>query len=427
MGKDLGKLARSISIIGVGCTPFRFMLDHPETAGITDDELFAWAALEAMEDAGIESKDIDAYILGYVTNSTNSNKLNPNVSIGDWIGMRGKPSFHIESACATPHIALDQAVMAVASGRYEVVLAGGVEMGQSKVDGNKPAYMRRPMSREELSAVISMALDPVYSQHMTDGNSYVFDNPTVNYGRKYHVTDEQLDDAFINSAISLRRNAARDPLAFLQKEFKDVAKEAGFNDVMAYMKSPHNPKVSYYERESAFVKNVEGAAAAIVCSTEMAKSFRQQPVEILGTGFSVMDYRHAHNLEQASQTALNQVYQITGVKPKEIGLFQTTDFSMGELLLTAEMAGYLPAGEGWRYLLEGQTAFDGDKPINTSGGHSSFGHAVGATLLADFGEVVKQMRGQCGPRQVKKLPETTMVRGMGGSQHVLATILRTVQ
>jgi acetyl-CoA C-acetyltransferase len=165
----------------------------------------------------------------------------------------------------------------------------------------------------------------------------------------------------------------------------------------------------------------------IVCPTEMAKSFAQQPVEVLGTGFSPMDARHPHNLRLCTDAALKQVYQLTGVKPEELGLFQTTDFMLSELLETAEAAGYLPAGEGWRYLIEGRTAFDGDKPINTNGGHCSGGHAYGATILADFVEVVKQMRGQCGDRQIKKLPETTMVRGAGGGQLVLATILRTIQ
>lgn len=94
---------------------------------------------------------------------------------------------------------------------------------------------------------------------------------------------------------------------------------------------------------------------------------------------------------------------------------------------SAEIAGYLPKCEGWRIALDGRTGFDGDRPINTNGGRSRFGHAYAASGLADVGEVVQQMRGQCGSRQVKKLPETALIRGIGGGQNATAAILRAVQ
>jgi acetyl-CoA acetyltransferase len=426
MDTKLGKYNRGVSIIGVGCSPFKPMLDSPETAGVTDNELFAWSALEAMEDAGIEGKDVDAYIHGQLCSLYTSKLFSPNVPVADWIGMRGKPSFHTQSSCATPHLAFELAVMAVASGKHDIVLAGGVELGQSIFE-DKPAH-RRPITFEEEKQLIYQLFDTSYTRYSPAGATYnLFDDAALRYATQYGLTDEQLDDAFICAAISLRRNAARNPEAYYRKEFKDLAKEAGFDDVMAYMKSYHNPKITRFERLHGMWKLAEGSAAVIVCPTEMAKSFAQQPVEVLGTGFSPMDARHPHNLRLCTDAALKQVYKLTGVKPEELGLFQTTDFMLSELLETAEMAGYLPAGEGWRYLIEGRTAFDGDKPINTNGGHCSGGHAYGATIIADFCEVVRQMRGQCGDRQVKKLPETTMVRGAGGGQLVLATILRTVQ
>ncbi len=82
--------------------------------------------------------------------------------------------------------------------------------------------------------------------------------------------------------------------------------------------------------------------------------------------------------------------------------------------------------EGWKYICDGRTAYDGDKPINTNGGRTSFGHAHAASGLADVYEACMQMRGECGERQVKKLPKTTMLRGYGGSQNVAAVLLRTI-
>lgn len=81
-----GKYSRSVSIIGVGAIPFRHTLDTPELNGITEPELFAWGALEAMKDAGIEGKDIDAFIHGQVMSLTHSKTMCPNVFAADWIG-----------------------------------------------------------------------------------------------------------------------------------------------------------------------------------------------------------------------------------------------------------------------------------------------------------------------------------------------------
>lgn len=247
------------------------------------------------------------------------------------------------------------------------------------------------------------------------------------YIRHYGLTPEQMDEALIGAAISNRRNAALNPLALHRKEYKDIAKEAGYDDVMAYMKSPANPKMTQYQRLSGNFTLAEGGASVIVCATEMAKNFKQQPIEVLGIGSSTLDLRHPHNLTRMSEEAFRQVYQVTGVKSNEIDLLSTTDFISPELLEAAEICGYLPRGEGWKYLLEGRTAFDGDKPINTDGGYNSCGHGYGVSGFTHIAEVVEQMRGKCGSRQVNKLPETSMVRGQGGAQITLAAILRTVQ
>ena len=116
---------------------------------------------------------------------------------------------------------------------------------------------------------------------------------------------------------------------------------------------------------------------------------------------------------------------MTGIKPEEIDLFFANDFIITSHLISAEIAGYLPKGEGWKYIIDGRTAYDGDKPINTNGGRTSFGHAHAASGLADLYEAVLQMRGEAGEHQVKKLPKTTMLRGYGGGQNVAVSVIRT--
>ena len=77
-------------------------------------------------------------------------------------------------------------------------------------------------------------------------------------------------------------------------------------------------------------------------------------------------------------------------------------------------------------IFHGRTAWDGDKPINTNGGRTSFGHAHAASGLADMYEACKQMWNECGEREVKKVPKTAMLRGYGGAQNVAAIVIRTM-
>ena len=95
-------------------------------------------------------------------------------------------------------------------------------------------------------------------------------------------------------------------------------------------------------------------------------------------------------------------------------------------LIAAEIAGYLPYGEGWKYICEGRTAYDGDKPINTNGGRTSFGHAHAASGMADVYEACMQLRGECGERQIKNDHKTALLRGYGGAQNIAAVLLRTI-
>ena len=96
----LGKYGRSVSIIGVGCTPFMYTVDHPETDGLTEGEMFGYAALKAMEDAGVNPRDVDFYFHGEASPLNGSNYLTPNVQIANWFGMKGKGQFRVWFICS---------------------------------------------------------------------------------------------------------------------------------------------------------------------------------------------------------------------------------------------------------------------------------------------------------------------------------------
>jgi len=423
----LGKYSRSVSIIGVGCTPFMYVLDSPETEGLTEGELFGYAALDAMKDAGIEAKDVDFYFHGQASPTMGSEYITPNMQVADWFGMRGKASIHHSEACCTGYLALEQAVNAVASGKYNIVLSGCVDMADSRPVADMPAHKRRKFSFEEFVYSTKFIYDRAYTRSLDAGTVIAFDDAAAQYARENHLTDEQMDDVLNAMSINNRRNAAKHPLALMKQEFKDIAKENGFDDVMDYMRSPYNPRMSEYLRVSGVELKCDGAAALIVCPTEIARQFTKNPIEVLAIGSAAYEGSQCHLEARGTAEAVRQAYEVSGVKPEEIDLFYANDFIITSHLISAEIAGYLPKGEGWRYILDGRTAYDGDKPINTNGGRTSFGHAHAASGVADIYEAVNQMRGLCGERQVKKLPRTVMLRGFGGGQNLASIILRTLQ
>ena len=423
----LGKYGRSVSIIGVGCTPFMCTLDNPETAGLTEGELFGYAAMEAMKDAGIEGKDIQYFFHGQANPGNTSHYITPAIQVANWFGARGIGNSHHSEGCCTGYLALDQAVNAVASGKYDIVLSGCVDMGSCLCELGKPAHFRRPFEMEEFMGSLPMIYDRAYTRPFEAGMVSGFDDPPEEYVRKYGLTDNEMDEALNAMTYNNRRNAVLNPLALHRKSFEEIAAECGYPTAMDYLRSPYNPKMSAYLRVNGTEARCDGAAAVIVCPTEIAHKYTDKPIEVLGTGNAALESMQVHLERRATEEAVRQVYELTGVKPEEIDLFFANDFVITSQLIAAEIAGYLPEGEGWKYIIDGRTAYDGDKPINTNGGRTSFGHAHGASGLADIYEAVKQMRGECGERQVKKLPKTTMLRGFGGAQNICATILRTVE
>lgn len=430
MSVKLGEYKRSVSIIGVGATPFMRTFDSPETVGYTEGELFAWAAIDAMEDAGIDASDIDYYFHTQSGAAIFSNYTTPAVQVGDWIGMRGKGAAHHAEACCSGYVALDMAVNMVASGKYDIVLSGGVEFGSSLYEMGKPAHLRRSLGAGGLFAVgegPARLIDRAYGRYMgIDSLQITMDLVCEKYCRTYGLSYEQMDDVLNALSVNARKNASKTERALLRTEFARLAAENGFSDVMEYMKSDHNPRISRYLRVSGFEATCDAAGAVIVCPTEMAKQFRQQPIEVLGIGMSTMNAGQIDNEERATAEAIRQVYDKTGVKPNEIDLLFANDFVIPSQILAAELSGYIPRGEAWKYALEGRTTYDGDRPINTNGGRTN-GHAWAASGLADHYEAVMQMRGLCGERQLKKIPTTTLLRGFGGTQNATAAILRTVE
>ena len=365
---------RSVSIIGIGATPFMNTIENEETNGLTEGELFGYAALKAMEDAGVEPKDVDFYFHGQASPLNGSKYITPNMQVANWFGMKGKASIHHSEACCTGYLALEQAVNSIASGKYECVLTGAVEFGDGIVEDQRiPQYHRVKFPMEEFLKTTSWIYDNCYTREMMAGPVIAFDDPAIVYQRKYNLTEEQMDDAMIGMAMANRKNASKNPLALIQTSFEDQAKEADM-EVHDYMRSQMNPKMGHMMRLSGIESKCDGAACLIVASTEWAekRNLPHTPIEVLGIGNAACEGNTPHLEIRGTEEAVRQAYDVTGVKPEEIDLLFANDFIISSQLVAAEASGYLPRGEGWKYFVDGETAYDGAKPINTNGGRTAF-------------------------------------------------------
>ena len=210
---------------------------------------------------------------------------------------------------------------------------------------------------------------------------------------------------------------------FLKKVFNSVSSKEYYSK---YMQSENNPKIGQYQRISGLEHKCDGAAAAILCATDLVEKYtKNTPIEILGIGNACLEYSNPRLEITCTYEAARQVSNLTGVKPEEIDLLYANDFIISSQLLAAEAIGYIPDKESWKYVLDNRTAFNGDKPINPNGGRCAFGHAHAASGLADVYDSVLQMRGKAGDHQINKIPKTVYLRGYGGGQNICNIILRT--
>jgi acetyl-CoA acetyltransferase len=148
----------------------------------------------------------------------------------------------------------------------------------------------------------------------------------------------------------------------------------------------------------------DGASAAVLCAKEMARQFSSNPVtvaaSVLTSGKSSLD-PHDITISDLTRRTAEQSYEMAGIGPEDLDVLEVHDaFTIGEIL-HYENLGLCQPGEGARMVEEKRTWIGGDKPVNPSGGLLSKGHPLGATGIAQVAEIVWQLRGEAGPRQVQ--------------------------
>lgn len=374
---------RDVAIIGTGMTKFGELWDK------SLHEIFVEAALKAIDDSGVER--IDSMYIGNLSGGLFVGQEHLASLIPDYLGVCPIPATRVESACSSGALALKQAFLEVASGFSDIVLAGGVEK-MTDVPTDVATYGLAAAADREYEAFQGITFPGLYAliarRHMYE----------------YGTTREQL--AMV--ALKNHKNGAKNPHAQFPFE---ITIEQVLNSTL----------VADPLRLLDCSPITDGAAAVIVCPAEMAKEYTDKPIKIIGVGHATdtiaLHDRNDITTLKATVEAGKRAYTMAGIKPEDIDLAEVHDcFTIAEICAMEDL-GFAKKGEGGKAVEEGLTEIDGKIPINPSGGLKSKGHPVGATGIAQVVEVVTQLRGKAGERQVKdaKIGLTHNLGGSGGS------------
>ena len=380
---------RDVAVIGIGCTPFG------EHWGASFRDLFIQAGALALEDAGLSGEQIDAMYVGNMSAGRFIEQEHIGALIADYSGMatRHIPATRVEAACASGGLSFRQAVIAVASGMEDVVVAAGVEKMTDVGTGTSVDTLAGAADRE-WEGFVGATFPGLYAMIATD------------YMHRYPLTREQL--AMV--AVKNHFNGARNPIAQFRQEIT----------VETVLKSP---LVADPLRLFDCSPITDGAAAVIVAPLERAPEFTDRFVKVRASAqasdtISLHDRADISRLD-ATVAAGRRALQAAGLAHRDIDLVEVHDcFTIAEICAIEDL-GFCRKGDAGRLTEEGVTALDGDLPVNTSGGLKACGHPVGATGIKQICEVVQQLRGEAGKRQVPGA-EIGMAHNVGGTGATVA-------
>ena len=381
---------RDVAVIGVGITKFGELWDK------SFRQLIAEAGSRAIIDSGISGTEIDALYVGSMSAGRFVGQEHVGALVADASGfsLMHIPSIRVESACASGGLAFRQGYFSVASGMNDIVVIGGIEK-MTDVVGTEASNILATGLDQEWEAFFGATFPGSYAmiatKHMND----------------FGTTREQLAQV----AVKNHANGALNPYAQFKREIK--------------LESVLNaPMVAYPLGMLDCSPVSDGAATLILCAAEKAKKYTDKPVKIIGSG-QASDTLPLHGRNdictfESTTYAARMAYKRANIEPSKIDVAEVHDcFTIAEILAIEDL-GFVKKGDGGKAIDNKITTLDGKIPVNPSGGLKAKGHPVGATGVAQIGEIVLQLRGEADKRQVKdaKIGLTHNV-GAGGASCVV--------
>jgi len=379
-----------VAIIGMGCTKFGELWDK------SPEDLMVDAFFEAIQDAGIEKKDIQAAWQGG-PEMTEVSVGHSAVPLSTALKLPFVAATKVENMCASGSEALRAATYAVASGAYDIALALGVEKLKDTGYGGLPEFSH--------VMAVGTKLRVVLANNTTPG---MFAMMATRYFSQYKLTPEEGKRTLAKISVKSHHNGTLHEKAHMRREVT-------VEQVVAA------PIIAWPLGLFDCCGVSDGSAAAIVCRADMAKRFRSDPVFIKSCQIAASSGEElSHNkydLMHVESTcrAAPKAYQEAGIKNprQEISMMEVHDcFSITELV-TYEDLGISPRGRAKEDIDAGFFELGGQIPCQPDGGLKCFGHPIGASGLRMMYEMYKQLQGKAGPRQVKN-PKFGLTHNLGG-------------
>ncbi|NNE40780.1 MAG: thiolase family protein [Marinicaulis sp.] len=359
---------RRVAVVGIGETTFGKHADR----SITD--IGAEACINAIRDAGVEHKRIEVATGAFAAqwNGPRGQYFAlPHILLRE-IGVTKIPIHRVECGCATGATAFRDIWYRIASGEYNIGLAFGVEQ----------------MNVADSSSILGLISDhnPEREPDLGLTGPGIYAMMARRLMAQYGVTREQIAKVVVKN----RRFGSKNPVAQFREpvSVEEVLSARMVSDPLTLFMC---------------CGRGDGSAAVVLMDEDTARRFTSRPVFVAANVLTSGAYDDAIDFVSfdADIRAGQQAYAMAGLGPEDLDIAEVHDsFAPGELVHYEDL-GFCDRGEGARFLEDGSSDVGGKIVVNTSGGLLSKGHVIGATGLSQINEIVKQLRGSAGERQIE--------------------------
>ena len=370
---------KEVAIVGVGQTPF--------VRGYEGSirELAFDAYKEAMLDAGLTAKQIDASII--CSAPEYDKQRTPAGTLAEYLGLNPKPTFYLETVCSSSSSGLRVAYSLVKSGLHKTVLVLGFQ------------------KMSEISSADSQ-------ERMGRGSDVMWEAPFGTMMPAYYAMHAR--------AHFQRYGSKEEDLALIRVKaatYGTINKKAVFQKGVTFEQVMTADMIASPLKRFDCCANADGASCLIVADKDVARSLSKKPVWILGLGAATapitMSGRDSLTGLACAQEAAKEAYRMAGITPQDVDVAEVHDcFTIAELMAYEDL-GFAKPGEGKDLIQAKGTYIGGKIPVNVDGGLLSKGHPIGATGGSQIRTVVLQLRGEAKEMQVKD-PEVGLVHNIGG-------------
>ncbi len=379
---------KDVAVIGVGQSSF--------VRGYEGSirELAFEAFREAMQDAGITQKDVDASV--FCSAPEYDKQRSPAGVLAEYLGLIPQPTFYVETVCSSSSTGVKVAYSMIKSGLHDVVVVVGFQKMSEITSAESQERMGRgaDIQWEAPFGTMMPAYYALYAQA---------------YMTKHGLTHDDLMGVRLKSStygVINERAVYRKPVK--PGDFKQ-------GDPEAKLAGP----VAWPLRVGDCCANADGSSCIILASAEKAKALSKKPVWIIGIGAAseAVNMAARPNFTKGlsvGYAAAAQAYKMAGITAKDVKVAEVHDcFTIAEIM-AYEGLGFAPGGEGKQLIREKATYKEGKIPVNVDGGLLSKGHPIGATGGSQIRTIVLQLRGEAGPMQVPGAPDIGLVHNIGG-------------